>query len=146
MQIRVLVFSKFSGSIKSGTFSGGYFSSFCFSKIGSCFLLLKFLFKFTQVANIGFVVFSQVLVSKWFHFARFVFFWLAFFSVKSGFQNRLHFFSKSFGKFGLGFFCQVRFFWQSKFFARSVFSEGFGKFSALRFGKSVSFSMAKSGL
>jgi hypothetical protein len=40
-------------------------------------------------------------------------------------------------------FYQVHFFWQSKLFAKSVFSKGFGKFLALRFGKSVVFSKAK---
>jgi hypothetical protein len=38
------------------------------------------------------------------------------------------------------------FFWQSKFFAKSVFCKGYDKFSVLRFGKSVVFSKIKDGL
>ena len=68
-----MVFSKFSGSIKFGFFSGGGFPSLCFSKIGSCFWFKKFRVKFAQVSKIGFVVFAQVLASKRFHFAKSVF-------------------------------------------------------------------------
>ncbi len=68
-----MIFSKVSGSIKFGIFSGGGFPNLCFSKIGSCFGFKKFLVKFAQVSKIGFVVFSQVLVSKRFRLAMFAF-------------------------------------------------------------------------
>ena len=55
-------------------------------------------------------------------------------------------FSKSFGKFGSGFFARFIFFWQSKLLQSQFFSKGFGKFSALRFGQSVMFSKANVGL
>jgi len=73
LQIWVLVFSKFSGSVKFGIFSGGSFPNLCFSKISSCFWFKKFRVKFSQVAKIGFVVFSQVLASERFRLAMFAF-------------------------------------------------------------------------
>jgi hypothetical protein len=77
LQIKVLVFSKVLASIKSGIFSGGNSPSFGFLKIGSCFWFKKFLFKFTQVSKIGFVVFSQVFGKQVVSFGKVRFFWLA---------------------------------------------------------------------
>ena len=52
-------------------------------------------------------------------------------------------FSKSSGKFGSGFFASLIFSGKTIFFAKSVVSKGSGKFSALRFGRSVVFSKIK---
>jgi hypothetical protein len=115
-------------------------------KIGSWFLFKKFRFKLAQVSEISFKVFSQSFSKQAVSFCKVRFFWLAFFSVKSGSQNRLHFFSKSFGKFGSGFFAKFIFsgkmvFWQSQFLAKVLAS------SRLWFSfKSVSVSLAKLGL
>jgi len=112
---------------KSGIFSGGYFPSFGFSKIGSRFWFKKFRVKFAQVSKIGFVVFGQVLVSKRFHFAKSVFHGLRF--VWSSQVSKIGFkvFSKSFGKFGSGFFASLifsgkTFFLQSQFSAKVLAS------------------------
>jgi len=72
------------------------------------------------------MVFGQSFGKQAFSFCLVRFFWLAFFSVKSGFQNWLHFFSKSFVKFGFSFFARFAFsgrfvFWQSQFLGK-----GFG--------------------
>ena len=70
LQIRVSVFSKVSGSIKSGFFNGGNFQIFVPLKIGSCFWFKKFRIKFAQVSKIGFKVLGKVLAGKRFHFAK----------------------------------------------------------------------------
>ena len=85
LQIRVSVFSKVSGSIKSGTFSGGNFSSFCFSKIGSGLWFNKFYFKLAQVSKIGFKVFRKSFGKQAVSFGKVRLFWLAFLLAKSGF-------------------------------------------------------------
>jgi hypothetical protein len=85
LQIRVLVFSKVSASIKSGIFSGGYFQVFVRFKIGSGFLFRKFLFKFAQVSKIGFKVFSLGFGKQAVSFGIVCFFWLALFLAMSGF-------------------------------------------------------------
>jgi len=75
-----------------------------------------------------------------------LFFWLAFFLAKSGFQNWLQGFRKSFDKFGSGFFARFIFsgtvnFLQNQFLAKvSASSRLFRSFN------SCSSSMAKSGL
>jgi len=84
LQIKVLVFSKVSGSIKSGVFSGGNFPNLFFFKIVSGFWFKKFRVKSAQVYKIGFMVFGQVLVSKRLHLAKSVFYGLRFFWAKSG--------------------------------------------------------------
>jgi len=63
---------------KSSIFSGGNFPSFYFLKISSRFWFKKFRVKSAQVSEIGFMVFSQVLVSKRFHLAKSVFHGLRF--------------------------------------------------------------------
>jgi len=73
------------------------------------------------------------LASKPFHLAKFVFFWLALILAKSGFQNRFQGFSKSFGRFGSGFFARIIFSGKSVFWQSQFFSKGFGKSSALAF-------------
>jgi len=112
LQIKVLVFGKVSASIKSGFFSGGSFPSFCFLKIGSSFCFKKFWVKFAQASKIGFNVLVKVLASKQFHLAKSVFHGLRF--VRSSQVSEIGFkiFSKSFGKFGSGFF--VRFIFSGK--------------------------------
>jgi len=137
LQIRVLVFSKFSGSIKFGIFSGGSFPNLYFFKIGSWFLFKKFCVKFSQVSIIGFKVFNLDFGKHAVSFGKVYFLWLAFFLVKSGFQNRLHFFSKNFSKFVSGFFARFIFSGinhglQSQFLAKVSASSWL-----LRFGKSV---------
>ena len=61
-----------------------------------------------------------------------MFLWQRLFSAKSGLQNWLQGFCKSFGKFGSGFFVKAIFL-TSFLFGKSVFSKGFGKFSAFAF-------------
>jgi len=84
LQIRVLVFSKVSVSIKSGIFSGGNFPSFGFLKIGSCFWFKKFRVKFAQVSKIGLKVFMQSFCKQAVSFFKVRFSWLAFLWAKSG--------------------------------------------------------------
>ena len=62
-----------------------------------------------------------------------LFFWLAFFLAISGFQNWLQGFSKSFAKFGFGFFVRFLFSGKVNFSQSQFFSVGFRKFSALAF-------------
>jgi hypothetical protein len=62
-----------------------------------------------QVSEIGFKVFSLGFGKQAVSFCKVCLFWLAFSLVKSGSQNRLHFFRKSFGKFGSGFFARFVF-------------------------------------
>ena len=109
MQIRVLVFSKISGSIKLGVFSGGNFQSFIGFKIGSWFLFKKFCVKFAQVSKIGFKVLVKVLESRQFHFAQFVFYGLPSLWLSQVSEIGFKIFSKSFGKFGSGFFAKLIF-------------------------------------
>ena len=109
MQIRVLVFSKISGSIKLGVFSGGNFQSFIGFKIGSWFLFKKFCVKFAQVSKIGFKVLVKVLESRQFHFAQFVFYGLPSLWLSQVSEIGFKIFSKSFGKFGSGFFARFIF-------------------------------------
>ena len=80
----------------------------CF-KIGSWFLLKQFRVKLAQVSKIGFKVLVKVLVSRRFHFAQFVFYGLP--SLWSSQVSEIGFkiFSKSFGKFGSGFFARLIF-------------------------------------
>jgi len=85
LQIRILVFSEFSGSIKSGIFSGGNFPNFGFSKIGSGFWFKKFCVKSAQASKIGFKVFSLGFGKQAVSFGKVRFSWLAFSLVKSGF-------------------------------------------------------------
>ena len=85
MQIKVLVFSKVSASIKSGIFSGGNSPSFGFSKIGSCFWFKKFRVKSAQVSKIGIEFFSLGFGKQVVSFYKVHFFWLALFLAKSGF-------------------------------------------------------------
>jgi len=91
LQIKVRFFSKVSGSIKFGIFSGGSFLNLCFSKIGSWFLFKKFRAEFAQVSaqppvgKIGFVVFRSSFGKQAFSFGKVHFSWLVFCSVKSGF-------------------------------------------------------------
>ena len=120
-----LVFSKVSCSIKSGIFSGGGFQNFIGFKSAHVFCSKSFVLSLLRFLKSASRFSVKVLASKRFHFAKSIFFWLAFSLVKSGSQNRLHFFSKSFGKFGSGFFARLVFFWQSNFFAKSVFQHGF---------------------
>jgi len=99
-----------------------------------------------QAFKIGFKVFCLGFGKQVISFCKVCFSWLAFCLVKSGFYNRLHFFSKSFGKFGLGFFARFIFsgmfrFWQSQFLAKVSASS-----RLWHFGKSVLISKAKSGL
>ena len=63
------------------------------------------------------------------------FFWFAFFFVKSGLQNWLQGFQAEFWQVWFGLFCQVHSLWQSKLFAKSVFSKAFGKSTALVFSQ-----------
>jgi hypothetical protein len=84
-----LIFRKVSGSIKSGTFSGGYFSSFSFSKIGSGLCFKKFRVKLNQVSKIDFKVFSLGFGEQAVSFGEVRFSWLALLLAKSGFKNRL---------------------------------------------------------
>ena len=104
-----MVFSKISGSIKSGVFSGGNLQSFIGFKIGSWFLFKKFCVKLAQVSKIGFKVLVKVFVSRRFRFAQFVFYGLP--SLWSSQVSEIGFkiFSKSFGKFGSGFFARFIF-------------------------------------
>ena len=81
--------------------------------------------KLAQVSIIGFKVFSQSFGKQAVSFYKVRFSGLCFFLAKSGFQNRLLFFSKSFDKFSS----------KIHFFAKSVFSNGFDKFSALAFSQ-----------
>ena len=123
MQIRVLVFSKIFGSIKLGVFSGGNFQCFIGFKISSWFLFKKFCVKFAQVSKIGFKVLVKVLVSRRFHFAQFVFYGLPSLWSSQVSEIVYIFFSKSFGKFGSGFFARFIFsgkvgFSQSQFLAK----------------------------
>jgi len=141
-----LVFSKFSGSVKFGFFSGGGFPNLCFSKIGSCFWFKKFRVKFAQVSKISFVVFAQVLASKRFHFAKSVFHGLRFFGQSQVCKIGFKVFCKCLGKFSSGFFARLIFsgkviFPQSQFLAKVSASS-----RLWRFGKSVSVSKTKSGL
>jgi hypothetical protein len=73
LQIRVLVFSKFSGSIKFGIFSGGSFPNLCFFKIGSCFWFKKFRAKFAQVSKIDFKVFRKSFGKRAVSFGKVIF-------------------------------------------------------------------------
>ncbi|MDZ7925273.1 MAG: hypothetical protein U5M23_14735 [Marinagarivorans sp.] len=113
------------GFAKVSIFSGGSFPSFCFSKIGSCFLLKKFRVKFAQVSKIGFMVFSQSFGKQAVSFCKVPFFWLAFFFNQVRFLKSATFFQQKFWQVLFRLFCQVHFFWQSKLFAKSVFSKGF---------------------
>jgi len=133
LQIRVLVFSKVSTSINFGIFSGGNFPSFGFLKIGSCFWFKKFRVKLAQVTKIGFKVFSQSLGKQVVSFCKVRFLWLAFLLAKSALLNRLHFFSKSFGRFGSGFFARFIFSGINHGLQSQFFDIGFGKFSAFAF-------------
>jgi len=72
-------FSKFSGSIKFGIFSGGSFQNFIRFKIGSWFWFKKFRVKSAQVAKIGFKVFSQSLGKQIVSFCKVRFCGLRFF-------------------------------------------------------------------
>jgi len=72
-------FSKFSGSIKFGIFSGGSFQNFIRFKIGSWFWFKKFRVKSAQVAKIGFKVFSQSLGKQVVSFCKVRFCGLRFF-------------------------------------------------------------------
>jgi len=146
LQIRVWVFSKVSGSIKSGIFSGGSFPNLYFPKIGSGFLFRKFLFKFAQVSKISFKVFGLSFGEQAISFGKVVFHGLRFVLQSQVSEIGFKIFSKSFGKFGSGFFTRLIFSGKFHFLAKSVFSKGFGKFSTLRFGKSIVFSKAKVGL
>ena len=146
MQIKVSVFSKVSGSIKSGIFSGGNFQNFIGFKIKSRFLFKKFRVKLAQVSKIGFMVFGQVLVSKQFHFAKSVLSGLRFFWQSQVSKIGFKVFIKSFGKFGSGFFAKFIFsgkviFLQSQFSAKVSASP-----RLLRFGNSAVLVLAKSGL
>ena len=92
------------------------------------------------------MVFRKSFDKQAISFGKIRFFWLAFFLAKSGFQDWLQGFSKSFGKFGLGFLARFIFSGKVNFSQSQSFSVGFRKFSALAFGMSVSFSKTKSGL
>jgi len=140
LQIRVLVFSKFSGSVKFGIFSGGSFPNLCFSKIGSCFWFKKFRVKFAQVAKIGFKVFSQSLGKQIVSFCKVRFCGLCFFWQSQVSKIGYIFSAKVLAGLVQALvvepaetFCQVYFFWHKSRFAKSVFSKGFGKFLALAF-------------
>jgi len=126
-------FSKFSGSIKFGIFSGGSFQNFIRFKIGSWFWFKKFRVKSAQVAKIGFKVFSQSLGKQVVSFCKVRFLWLAFLLAKSALLNRLHFFSKSFGRFDSGFFARFIFSGINHGLQSQFFGIGFDKFSALAF-------------
>ena len=91
------------------SFSGGEFPNFIGLKISSSFWFKKFRFKFAQVVKISFKFFRQSFCKQVVSFCQVYFCWLAFCWVKSGFQNWLQFFCKSFGKFGSGFFARFIF-------------------------------------
>jgi hypothetical protein len=78
LQIRVLVFSKVSSSIKSGIFSSGYFPSFGFLKISLWLWLKKFRVRLTQVFKIGFKVFRQSFGKQVVSFSKVLFHGLRF--------------------------------------------------------------------
>ena len=88
----------------------------------------------------------KVLASKRFHLAKSWFCGKGYFLQNQVCKIGFKIFSKSFGKFGSGFFSQVRFFWQGHFFVKLVFSKGFGKSSALAFCKFKVDSVGKVGL
>ena len=139
-------FSKKFWFVQVGSFSGGEFPNLVGFKTGSRFLFKQFRVKFAQVSKIGFKVFSQSSGKQAVSFCKVCFFQLVFFWAKSGFQNWLHFFSKSFGKFESGFFVRFIFlgklcFGQNQFLAKVLASP-----RLWRFGKSISFSKIKSGL
>ena len=72
------------------------------------------------------------MASKWFHSAKFFFLACALFD-KVRFLKLAIFFQQKFWQVWFRFFRQVYFFWQSSLLAKSVFSKGFGKSSALAF-------------
>ena len=99
----------------------------------------------SQVSKIGFKVFGQVLASKRFIRQCLLFLACVLFG-KVRFSKSAAFFQQKFRQVWFRLFCQVHFFWQSKLFAKSVFSKGFGKFSALAFFQVKLISETKSGL
>jgi len=117
-------FSKFSGSIKFGIFSGGSFQNFIRFKISSWFWFKKFRVKSAQVAKIGFKVFSQSLGKQVVSFCKVRFCGLRFFWQSQVSKISYIFFSKSFGRFGSGFFAKF-FFWRSRLFVKSIFRHRF---------------------
>jgi len=115
------------------SFSGGEFPNFIGLKIVSCFLVQKVAFQICSGFQNRIQGFRQSFCKQVVSFCKVCFFWLTFFLAKSGFQNRLHFFSAKVLASLVHAFCQAHFLWQSNFFAKSVFRKGFGKFSALAF-------------
>jgi hypothetical protein len=93
-------------------------------------LVKKFRVKLVQVSLIGFVIFAQVLASKRFHLAKSIFLARVLFN-QVKFSKSASIFQQKFWQVWFGLFCQAHFFWRSNFFAKSVFSMGFGKSSAL---------------
>ena len=88
----------------------------------------------------------KVSVSRRFHLAKFVFHGWHFIWSSQVSEIGFKIFSKSFGKFGSGFFARFIFSGKVNFSQSQFFSKGFSKFLVLRFGKRVLVSMTKSGL
>ena len=107
------------------------------SKSGHGFLFKKFRVKFAQVSKIGFKVLAKVLAGKRFHFAKSVFHGSCFVWSNQVSEIGYIFSEKVLVSSILAFSPGAFFFWQSKFFAKSVFSKGFSKgfskFSAFAF-------------
>ena len=108
-------FSKFSGSIKFGIFSGGSFQNFIRFKISSWFWFKKFRVKSAQVAKIGFKVFSQSLGKQVVSFCKVRFCGLRFFWQSQVSKISYIFFQQKFWQVWFRLFCQVFFLAKSPF-------------------------------
>ena len=89
--------------------------------------------RLAQVSKIGFKIFSQSFGKQAVSFGKVRFCGKGYFLQSQVFKFGFKVFSKSFGKFGSGFLVRFVFSGKFVFFAKSVFSIGFGKSSALAF-------------
>ena len=135
-----MVFSKVSASIKSGIFSGGNFQNFIGSKSAHVFGSKSFVLNRLRFPKSASRFLAKVLAGKRFHFAKSAFSGLHFFWQNQASKIDYIFSAKVFASLVRALvvelvetFCQVYFFWQICFSAKSVFSKGFGKFSASAF-------------
>jgi len=88
---------------KVSIFSGGYFLSFCFSKIGSCSLFKKFRVKSAQVPKISINIFRQSFGKQVVSFGKVCFLGLRSFGQSQVFKIGIKVLAKVFVKSGQAF-------------------------------------------
>jgi hypothetical protein len=108
-------------------------SKVCNFKIDSWFLFKKFRLKLAQASKIGFKVFSQSSGKQAVSFCVVRFFGLRFVWSSQALKIGYIFSAKVSASLGQAFSSGLFFFFQSNLFAKSVFSKGFSKSSALAF-------------